>query len=77
MTWDIKNGKLSRDFVFDNYDLAFNFVSKISAVASTQNHHPEIHFGWGFANIEIFTHEKNTITDKDYELAKAIDELLQ
>ena len=58
-----------REFEFDDFVSAKNFVDAISLLAEDANHHPEIHFGWGYVVIELYTHDKNQITEKDLALA--------
>jgi 4a-hydroxytetrahydrobiopterin dehydratase len=41
------------------------------------NHHPEIHFGWGYVVIELYTHDKEKITEKDLALAHGINETME
>ena len=41
------------------------------------NHHPEIHFGWGYVVIELYTHEEEKITDKDLSLAHRINQIME
>jgi 4a-hydroxytetrahydrobiopterin dehydratase len=41
------------------------------------NHHPEIHFGWGYVVIELYTHDKEKITEKDLALAHSINETME
>ena len=38
-----------------------------------KNHHADIHFGWGYAVIELTTHDKKAITELDIELATLIN----
>ena len=38
-------------------------------------HHPDIYLTWGKVEIEIFTHEKDSLTDADFELAEKIDQI--
>ncbi|MDC0527749.1 4a-hydroxytetrahydrobiopterin dehydratase [Candidatus Poseidoniaceae archaeon] len=67
--WAIVEHRLMREFEFDDFVSAKNFVDAISLLAEDANHHPEIHFGWGYVVIELYTHDKNQITEKDLALA--------
>ncbi|MDG1557620.1 MAG: 4a-hydroxytetrahydrobiopterin dehydratase, partial [Candidatus Poseidoniaceae archaeon] len=49
--------------------MAKAFVDDISILSEDANHHPEIHFGWGYVVIELHTHDEENITDKDLALA--------
>ena len=40
-------------------------------------HHPDVHFGWGYVRITLTTHDAGGITDKDRALAAKIDEAIK
>ena len=75
--WDIVEQRLMREFEFDNFLLAKAFVDEISMLSEDANHHPEIHFGWGYVVIELYTHEEEKITDKDLSLAHRINQIME
>jgi 4a-hydroxytetrahydrobiopterin dehydratase len=74
--WITKEGKLYCRFEFQNFAESLAFVNKVGDLAEKTGHHPDITFGWGYAEITLYTHSENSISDKDYELAKQIDLLL-
>ncbi len=77
MNWEIKENKLFKQFLFKDFKEAFSFISGIALLAEEQNHHPEIFNVYNKVEISLQTHDAgNTITEKDYILAKAIDALL-
>lgn len=67
--------KLTREWKFKNYKQAWELVDKISQHAESVNHHPDISFGWGYLIVSIFSHDKGAITDRDLDLARAIDKI--
>lgn len=76
MKWKIEKDKLTREFVFNNFIEAVEFVRKIVPLAEALNHHPDILLhSYKRVKVMLFTHEEKKITDKDYALAKKIDEL--
>ena len=54
---------------------ALDFVNRVGVLAEAADHHPDITFGWGYAELELTTHDRGGITDVDVELAKRIDTL--
>lgn len=77
MNWKEENNALTRSFKFKNFIEAFSFMTKVALIAEKINHHPEWSNVYNQVNFTLTTHDKgNTITDKDRELAKAIDELM-
>lgn len=73
--WSIDGKELVRHYKFDNFGDALAFVNKVGEVAEAADHHPDIKFGWGFAEIRLTTHDRGGITDVDIAAGKAIDEL--
>ena len=71
--WTIVDERLMRDFKFPNFLSAKTFVDTISDIAEEVNHHPDIHFGWGYVVVELFTHDEKRITEKDTEVAQRIN----
>ena len=51
-------------------------MTKVAAVAELQNHHPDWSNSWNIVEISLCSHDKDTITQRDHDLANAIDELL-
>lgn len=55
-----------------------DFINTIAPLAEAANHHPDILLhGYKNVRISMFTHSKNAITDKDYDLAKQIDKIIE
>ena len=77
MNWKEEDNTLTRSFKFKNFIEAWSFMTKVAMVAEKMNHHPVWINDYNTVNITLTTHDKgNTITDKDRELAKRIDELI-
>jgi 4a-hydroxytetrahydrobiopterin dehydratase len=78
MNWKIENNKLTNEIVFANFVEAVKFVNQIVPLAEKANHHPDILIhSYKKVKIELFTHSEGKITDKDYQLANEIDNLLK
>ncbi|MBC7899958.1 MAG: 4a-hydroxytetrahydrobiopterin dehydratase [Saprospiraceae bacterium] len=73
--WKAEDGKLKKRLKFENFTESLAFVNKAGAVAEKADHHPDIKFGWGFAEFEITTHDSGGITAFDFDLAEKIDDL--
>ena len=71
--WTISNDKLSKRFKFANFGESLSFVNLVGEIAERLNHHPDILFGWGYAEFFITTHDRGGITDFDFALAREID----
>lgn len=71
--WSIEEGKLVRKFKFADFAASLAFINKAGEIAERLDHHPDITFGWGYADIYTITHDRGGITDLDFALAKEID----
>lgn len=74
--WDvIAEHHLRRVLRFANFREALEFVNRVGELAEAQGHHPDISFGWGKAELTIYTHAIDGITESDFILAAKIDRL--
>ena len=73
--WKIKDNKLSKTFVFSNFIEAFGFMTRVAFYAEKQNHHPEWFNVYKTVQVDLTTHEAGGITERDFKLAKTMDEL--
>ncbi len=75
--WEIINNSLCATFQFKNFTTAFAFMTEVAFVAEKQNHHPNWSNVYNKVSFQLTTHDAgNTVTQKDYDLAKAIDAIL-
>jgi len=74
--WQVVDGHhLQRAYTFKNFRETLDFVNRVGELAEAQGHHPDICFGWGKADISIWTHKINGLTESDFVLAAKIDRL--
>ena len=77
MNWIEEDNRLKKTFKFKDFIEAWSFMTKVALVAEKMNHHPDWSNVYNTVTITLTTHDKeNTLTEKDRELAKKIDELL-
>ena len=75
--WQEKDNKLVRVFKFRDFKEAFGFMAQVALIAEKMDHHPNWSNVYNQVTIELCTHDAGDIvTDKDRELAKAIDQLI-
>lgn len=78
MDWKVKNEKLVKEFEFNNFIQAIDFVNKIVPLAESANHHPDVLIhSYKKVRVELITHSEGKITKKDYDLANEIDKMLK
>jgi 4a-hydroxytetrahydrobiopterin dehydratase len=78
--WDIiKNEKkkfyLYKKYEFKNFLESKIFINKVGDISENEGHHPDISFGWGYAEIKITTHAIEGLSENDFILAAKIDQL--
>ena len=79
--WNIiKNEKenffLNKKFNFENFSERQEFVNKVGIISEKEGHHPDILFGWGYAEIKITTHAIAGLSENDFILAAKIDQII-
>ncbi|MEP6788930.1 MAG: 4a-hydroxytetrahydrobiopterin dehydratase [Acidobacteriota bacterium] len=73
--WTTDGKVLEKRWAFQNFATALQFVNNVGEIADGANHHPDITFGWGYAELALTTHDRGGITDVDLDLARKLDEL--
>jgi len=79
--WDIIKGDeeiffLSKKFKFENFLESQDFVNKVGKISEEEGHHPDIIFGWGYAEIKVTTHAIKGLSENDFILAAKIDKIV-
>lgn len=74
--WIADGDVIKRRFKFANFAESLDFVNKVGAIAEEADHHPDITFGWGYAEIALTTHDRGGVTDVDLALARRVDDLV-
>ena len=78
--WDISKDEkkiffLNKKFKFKNFLDSQNFINKVGEISENEGHHPDILFGWGYAEIKITTHAIEGLSENDFILASKIDQI--
>ena len=73
--WTVVEGKLHREFRFADFVAAFGFMTRAALVAERMNHHPEWFNVWNTVRVDLTTHDASGISERDFELAAAMDRL--
>jgi 4a-hydroxytetrahydrobiopterin dehydratase len=71
--WTLRKDKLTKEFKFENFVRAFGFMSSVAILAEKHDHHPEWSNVYDTVDIALTTHEAGGITQRDFDLAKAIE----
>ena len=79
--WDIINDEkkiffLNKKFSFINFLESQKFINQVGRISEEEGHHPDIIFGWGYAEIKITTHAIEGLSENDFILAAKIDQII-
>jgi methylenetetrahydrofolate dehydrogenase (NADP+)/methenyltetrahydrofolate cyclohydrolase len=77
-SWERDPALLTKNFHFDSYTLALDFAKKVNDMSTIMDHHANIKFAHHCVDgvdveMQFFTFEANTLTEKDYDAAKVVD----
>ena len=74
--WNVVDGKLHREIEFHNFVEAFGFMAMVALVAEKADHHPDWSNSYNKVVIDLVSHDKGAITERDSALAEAINNAL-
>ena len=79
--WEITKNKeeiffLYKKFEFNNFLKSQDFVNEVGKISEKEGHHPDISFGWGYAEIKVTTHAIKGLSENDFILAAKIDKII-
>lgn len=74
--WEYRQGAIHTTLEFENFKEAFSVMTRISYEAEAQQHHPDWTNSFNQLQISLSTHDADGVTDKDFKLARSIEEIL-
>ena len=74
--WEMAEGKLRRELSFKDFSEAWGFMSRVALLAEKANHHPDWSNSWNRVVVELVSHDKGGVTDRDVAMAEAINALV-
>ena len=72
--WYYEDGMIRRNYKTDGWPTTLMLVNAIGYIAEAAYHHPDLAVTWGRVTVKLSTHSAGGITDKDFELARRIEE---
>lgn len=74
--WELVGEVIEKNFKFDNFRRAIDFINKVADVAEAENHHPDILlWSWNNVKLTLTTHTVRGLSKKDFGLASTIDHI--
>ncbi|RHW18589.1 4a-hydroxytetrahydrobiopterin dehydratase [Sphingomonas gilva] len=77
--WDYDEARdaILREFIFDDFNQAFGFMTQVALIAEKADHHPEWSNVYNRVTILLTTHDAGGLSPRDIEMAEAIEELVE
>jgi 4a-hydroxytetrahydrobiopterin dehydratase len=73
--WQVRDGKLHREFEFDSFAAAFGFMTSVAIHAQEMNHHPDWFNSYTKVVVDLLSHDVNGLSERDFRLAAVMDGL--
>lgn len=73
--WQLREGKLFREFEFKDFRRAFGFMTECALAAEKMDHHPDWKNVYNRVTVELHSHDVGGITERDFKLATIMNEI--
>ena len=73
--WFYEDKWIRRVYKTDGWPTTLMLVNAIGFLAEAAYHHPDLAVTWGRITVKLSTHSAGGITDKDFELARKIEDV--
>ena len=74
-SWHIDLGLLCKEIHFKSFRNAISYINKIAMISEENNHHPIITNNYLLVIIKLTTKDVGGLSQKDFDLAKLIDQI--
>lgn len=75
--WEYVDGAIETTFEFKNFKEAFSVMTRIAFECEAQEHHPDWQNVYNTLSIRLNTHDADGVTQKDFQLAKSIEDIIE
>ncbi len=74
--WHYENGSIRRTFRTASWKGTLMVINAVGHLAEAAWHHPDLRASYAFVEVKLQTHSAKGITDKDFELARKIEDFV-
>lgn len=74
--WVLENGWIRRKYKTSGWKATLMVVNTVGHLAEAAWHHPDLSVSYAFVIVKLMTHDAKGITDKDFELAAKIEQVI-
>jgi len=75
--WYLENGSIRRKYRTAGWKATLMVVNMVGHLAEAAWHHPVLTVSYAFVIVKLTTHSAKGITDKDFALARKIEDVIQ
>ena len=72
--WTLEDGWIRRKYTTDGWPTTLMLVNAIGFVCEAADHHADLAVTWGKLWVKLKTHSEGGVTDKDFSLARKIED---
>lgn len=77
-SWQVEEEHhLTREFEFENFTEALDYVNQVGEMSEEQGHHPEIYLTWGQVKLKVYTHAIDGLSESDFVWAAKAGKLFR
>jgi 4a-hydroxytetrahydrobiopterin dehydratase len=73
--WRQQGSAITRTYEFRDFPSGIAFVNAVASIAEQEGHHPDIDIRWNKVTLTLSTHDEGGLTEKDFALAKKLDQV--
>ena len=73
--WTRDDKAIKREWIFQDFVEAMDFINMIAVICEAHNHHPELFNVYNRVSLRFYTHSANGLTEQDFAIAEEIDKL--
>ena len=74
--WRYENGWLRRKYKTHSWKGTLMVINTVGHLSEAAWHHPDISASYAWVEVKLMTHDAKGVTDKDFELARKIEEVI-
>ncbi len=74
--WQLMDKAIRRESIFRDFREAMAFVNHVAEIAENLDHHPDICIYYNKVVLSVYTHSEGGLTDKDFDLARRVNQWL-
>ena len=74
--WYLEKGWIRRKYKTSGWKATLMVVNTVGHLAEAAFHHPDLAVSYAFVIVKLVTHSAKGVTDKDFELARKIEEVM-